>query len=139
MRQRCNSPGNPGYRIYGAKGVKVCNRWDKFETFLADMGDRPEGTSLDRIDSNGNYEPENCRWATKLQQNRNTSRVRLTEEICEAINAYVKNYPNSKRQLRKELSVLLGLNVATIADYFRGRTWKEFSKEILDENNAQRV
>ncbi len=71
MRRRCNDPKNIGYRNYGGRGITVCERWQKFENFLADMGKRPEGTSLDRIDSNGNYEPGNCRWADAKTQAQN--------------------------------------------------------------------
>jgi hypothetical protein len=71
MIQRCNNPNNTMFRHYGGRGIVVCGRWEKFENFLADMGIRPEGTSLDRINVNGNYEPSNCRWATKSQQDRN--------------------------------------------------------------------
>lgn len=74
MRQRCSNPRNDNYRRYGAKGIGVCERWESFENFVADMGERPEGTSLDRIDSVGNYESGNCRWATRREQNVNTSR-----------------------------------------------------------------
>jgi hypothetical protein len=74
MRQRCNNPDNYNYPRYGAKGIRVCASWERFENFLADMGERPPGTSLDRIDSAGHYEPSNCRWATREQQNVNTTR-----------------------------------------------------------------
>ena len=71
MRTRCLNKNNPDYKWYGAKGVTICDRWQYFKNFLADMGERPLGTSLDRIDTNGNYCPENCRWADKNTQARN--------------------------------------------------------------------
>jgi hypothetical protein len=72
MRQRCYLKTMKCYPRYGGRGITVCDRWrDSFENFLADMGERPEGTTLDRIDATGNYEPSNCRWATDWEQRAN--------------------------------------------------------------------
>jgi hypothetical protein len=64
MRRRCSRPDQPNYKYYGARGIKVCDRWQSFDNFLADMGECPEGHELDRIDGDGHYEPGNCRWVT---------------------------------------------------------------------------
>ena len=72
MLARCNVESHDSYANYGGRGISVCKRWSVFENFVADMGERPEGCSIDRIDSNGDYEPANCRWATNKQQRRNT-------------------------------------------------------------------
>lgn len=75
MIQRCTDPNATGYANWGGRGIAVCERWrNSFEAFLADMGERPEGCSIDRIDNDGNYEPGNVRWATALEQTQNRRR-----------------------------------------------------------------
>lgn len=68
MLQRCTNPKNTNYHYYGGRGITVCSRWFDFSKFLIDMGTRPSGKTLDRINNDGNYEPENCKWSTAQQQ-----------------------------------------------------------------------
>jgi hypothetical protein len=106
MMDRCYRSNVPNFRFYGARGITVCERWHTFQNFHADMGDRPEGTSLDRIDNSRGYEPENCRWSALTAQSRNTRRNRhLTL--------------NGRTATVAEWSEITGLSPQTIASRLR--------------------
>jgi hypothetical protein len=77
MLDRCRNPAHPSYPDYGGRGIRVCGEWHRFEAFLRDMGEKPEGMSLDRIDNSRDYEPGNCRWTDAKTQTRNTRRNRI--------------------------------------------------------------
>lgn len=115
IKLRTLNPNNPAYKDYGGRGIKVCDRWkDSFENFLADMGERPtKEHSIDRIDNNGDYTPENCRWATRKEQGCNKR-----TNVLLAYNGEV--HPIS------EWARLLGVTYATIYKrYWRGKSIEE--------------
>lgn len=93
MRVRCRNPNCNVWHLYGGRGITICERWESFENFVADMGIRPPGTTLDRVDNDGNYEPGNCRWATARQQRANQRPVAL-------INAGPCSMPDCEYQAR---------------------------------------
>jgi hypothetical protein len=85
MIQRCTNVNTLSYKNYGGRGISVCAQWRDFSVFLADMGERPQNTSLDRINPDGDYTPDNCRWASTTTQARNQRRPRLTYEQAQKI------------------------------------------------------
>jgi hypothetical protein len=101
MRSRCLNESSDNFRLYGGRGITICEEWDSFETFLIDMGPRPDGHTLDRIDVNGNYNKSNCRWATPSQQSRNRR-----------VNRYVEY--NGERLCVAELAERVGMNANTL-------------------------
>jgi hypothetical protein len=89
MMYRCYNTESSRFHRYGGRGIGVCERWREFGNFIADLGARPKGTTLDRIDNDSDYSPENCRWATVKQQNNNRANVRLIEFAGECLSAAV--------------------------------------------------
>ena len=133
MRARCNAPCNKN-SSYQAKGIKCCRRWNSFEHFLSDMGECPEGCSLDRIDNNGNYEPNNCRWTDmKTQANNKTNnkyleyqgRVQTLSQWCEELGL---DYYRTKARLNT-----CGMTVeqAFNKNYYKNDGSKKLNKNIV--------
>ncbi len=102
MKNRCSNEKSDRYPFYGGRGIKVCSRWLDFKNFYADMGDRPAMMTIDRIDNNGDYCPENCRWATHIEQCNNRRS-----------NVWIEH--DGKRMTLTQWSVKLGINLSTLA------------------------
>ena len=109
MRNRCENKNRQEYPRYGGRGITVCARWQVFENFLADMGERPPNTSLDRIDNCGNYYPANCRWATTKEQNCNRRSNKFHEM-------------DGRRMILEDWARATGISPTTINDRLR-RGW----------------
>lgn len=135
MHARCRLTGRDNADRYKARGVAVCERWSSFENFLADMGERPEGKTLDRFpDAGGNYEPGNCRWATAWEQSRNTRRNKLTlESATEA--AFLR----LTGATYKDIALKFGVSESLPREIVKGRTWPDAlaaAKQKLERNNG---
>lgn len=121
MKDRCRNPNNARFHRYGGRGITVCDRWQEFDNFFADMGDPPAGMTLDRIDTDGNYEPTNCRWASRKQQQNNMS-----------TNTHVTH--NGKTQTLAEWAAELGIPYSRIV-YRHTRGWQP--PELFNDDNMK--
>lgn len=118
MLSRCRDPRERAYQHYGGRGITVCERWTVFENFLADMGERPPGTTLDRIDVNGHYTPENCRWATAVEQAQNTRRTKF-----EAHEPAQIRWLASLGHKPHEIGRFFGVGRTTVCRVISGESW----------------
>lgn len=106
MLSRCRNPSDARYPRYGARGITVCERWNRFENFLEDMGLRPSSKhSLDRKENDGNYTPENCQWATKREQanNRRVTKMLTYEDRTQPLTLWADEFGISQITLRRRL------------------------------------
>jgi len=125
MLQRCNNPRAAKYGNHGGRGIVVCERWRSFVNFLADMGERPIGRTLDRRDNDGNYEPGNCRWATTQEQNQNNRHCKLTPDLVREILGRFE-HGESQASIRRRLGLEYS---STISGIVRGATWSNIHME----------
>lgn len=120
--KRCTIPSAGNYKDYGAKGIRVCDRWlNDFWAFVADMGDKPSPEhTIERIEHTGHYEPGNCCWATLRQQARNKSNIRLNEVVVRQIKA---RYRQGERC--HEIAKSIGAHYQTVNSVLKGQSWKD--------------
>lgn len=106
MIGRCTNERNADHKHYGGRGISVCERWKRFSNFLDDMGEKPEGMSIERIDNNAGYSPENCRWATQAEQTRNkrTTRNYTMNGITKCIAVWSREYGVPEMTLTRRLN-----------------------------------
>ena len=121
MVKRCTDRNATAYHLYGGAGIEVCERWLSFENFLDDMGERPEATSIDRIDPGKGYFAGNCRWATIIEQARNRRTTRLNQESVKVI----KYFLGKKEKTIQQLANAYGVSCGAIAKIKSGQTWAD--------------
>lgn len=134
MKTRCYSPNSVTYKSHGARGIEVCDRWlgpDGLQNFIMDMGPRPDGTSLDRINNDGNYEPENCRWATRIEQRFNQSDVHLSIKDIQQI--------RDSKEKANDLAERYHLTRKTIGRIKSGKSWSNENLKILEGATAMKA
>lgn len=126
MLSRCNNPRNKNYKDYGERGIQVCRRWLDFEAFAADMGEHPgRGWTLERKNTNKNYTPTNCKWATRMDQGRNQRSTKLTVLAAADIRRrYVRGVNVNCRGNSAALAEEYGVRPSAIRRVAREETWE---------------
>lgn len=120
MLARCRFTSRDPSKKYAGRGITVCERWRSFDNFLADMGERPAGTTLDRINPNGHYEPGNCRWSTPREQARNRRNARL--DFSSAVEVAMARL---KGESAKSIAARYGCSESLPREVAKGRSWPD--------------
>lgn len=123
MRTRCLNPKRAKWYRYGGRGIKICKRWERFENFLSDMGERPNGKTLDRIDNDGDYKPSNCKWSTPKEQSSNTKRNRFVTHNgkTQHISDWAREIGLKQSTLARRISSGWSIELALSTSLFQGK------------------
>jgi hypothetical protein len=121
MHQRCRDKNHSSYSNYGGRGIKVCDEWKTFEGFIKwdKFSDWRPGLQIDRINVNGNYEPDNCRWVTVQENSQNRTSTVLTPEMVRVIRRLYETAEISQKQIGR----LIGCSQALVSNVVRGLMW----------------
>lgn len=136
MLSRCLNPNATGYHLYGGRGIQVCPEWRVFDNFFRDMGERPSGKTLDRVDFNGNYEPTNCRWLSVKEQANNLRRNRRVEyegksyTLAQLSELTSVGYKTLQQRLDKGMSACDAVHAPLKNTGWRAKRFKEQQNEI---------
>lgn len=136
MHDRCNNPNHPRYARYGGRGIKVCARWRSFENFLADMGLKPNGMTIERIDNDKGYSPKNCKWATYREQNKN--KVTTTTYTYKGKTKTIEEWAEAYGMGRTTLSNRIHRDGRTIAEALE-QPVGQLRRNKLDINKARQI
>lgn len=121
MKQRCNNPETPDFKYYGGRGIKVCKRWCNFKNFLNDMGEKPKGLTIERLNNDKGYSPDNCKWATRKEQSRNNRNTKLNPLKVQIIKKLLKE----SKLMAKDIAEIFHVSVPTIYKITSSGTWSD--------------
>lgn len=119
MKARCLNQNNRDFKNWGGRGISFCHKWENFEGFYEDMGEKPHGMTLERKDVNGHYSKENCVWADRTEQSRNRTYTKLDMTLAEEIRAL-----RSKGFVYKEIAEIYGISQSQVFRVCKGQSWR---------------
>lgn len=120
MKSRCTNPNDPNFKRYGARGISICKRWTKFENFFNDMGPRPFGKSIDRIDNSKRYMPSNCKWSNRKEQSQNRRTNKLNRNDVNEIKSLYKFGFKTRM-----IAPAYGVAKSTVVRIISEKTWQK--------------
>lgn len=127
LRKRCHNPKNKSYKYYGGRGIKVCESWNKFKNFLTDMGECPDKLTIERINNDKGYSPDNCKWATFTEQSRSSRQAKLNPLKVQVIKKLLRESKLNNREIGK----IFGVTSQSISGIKLNKNWADIIYEGL--------